>query len=106
MFTAPQTADSPTGTWSHAAVFLAPSADAPVNYLSTPSTPGAAPATVYLLPAADRDSIFIPFFTTKHGGTGIGLALSRQIMVRQGGNLELMDRPASGYTTTFRLTFA
>ena len=58
------------------------------------------------IPAADRDSIFIPFFTTKHGGTGIGLALSRQIMVRQGGNLELMDRPASGYTTTFRLTFA
>ncbi len=58
------------------------------------------------IPAADRDSIFIPFFTTKHGGTGIGLALSRQIMVRQGGNLELMDRPESGYTTTFRLTFA
>ena len=53
-----QTADSPTGTWAHAAVFLAPSADAPVNYLSTPSTPGAAPATVYLLPAADRDAAF------------------------------------------------
>ena len=57
------------------------------------------------IPAADRDSIFIPFFTTKHGGTGIGLALSRQIMVRQGGNLELMDQPETGYTVTFRLTF-
>ena len=56
------------------------------------------------IPAADRDSIFIPFFTTKHGGTGIGLALSRQIMVRQGGDLELMDQPATGYTVTFRLT--
>ncbi|MBR1609351.1 MAG: hypothetical protein IJ678_07020 [Kiritimatiellae bacterium] len=53
-----ETSDSPTGTWSRAAVFLAPSADAPVNYLSTPSTPGAAPATVYLLPADDRDAAF------------------------------------------------
>ena len=58
------------------------------------------------IPAADRDSIFIPFFTTKHGGTGIGLALSRQIMVRQGGDLELMDQPETGYTVTFRLTLA
>ena len=56
------------------------------------------------IPAADRDSIFIPFFTTKHGGTGIGLALSRQIMMRQGGDLELMDQPETGYTVTFRLT--
>ena len=58
------------------------------------------------IPAADRDSIFIPFFTTKHGGTGIGLALSRQIMVRQGGDLELMDQPETGYAVTFRLTLA
>ena len=58
------------------------------------------------IPAADRDSIFIPFFTTKHRGTGIGLALSRQIMVRQGGDLELMDQPETGYTVTFRLSFA
>ena len=58
------------------------------------------------IPAADRDSIFIPFFTTKHGGTGIGLALSRQIMVRQGGDLELMDQPETGYTVTFRLTLS
>ncbi|MBP3828697.1 MAG: HAMP domain-containing histidine kinase [Bacteroidaceae bacterium] len=56
------------------------------------------------IPAADCDSIFIPFFTTKHGGTGIGLALSRQIMVRQGGDLELMDQPETGYAVTFRLT--
>ena len=58
------------------------------------------------IPAADRDSIFIPFYTTKHGGTGIGLALSRQIMVRQGGDLELMDQPETGYTVTFRLTLS
>ena len=56
------------------------------------------------IPASDSDSIFVPFFTTKHGGTGIGLALSRQIMVRQGGDLELMEQPENGYTVTFRLT--
>ena len=56
------------------------------------------------IPAADRDSIFLPFFTTKPSGTGIGLALSRQIMVRQGGNLELMEQPETGYTVTFKLS--
>ena len=58
------------------------------------------------IPAADRDSIFLPFFTTKSSGTGIGLALSRQIMVRQGGNLELMEQPETGYTVTFKLTLS
>lgn len=56
------------------------------------------------VPASIRDSIFVPFFTTKHAGTGIGLSLSRQILVRQGGDLELLEQPATGYTTTFRLT--
>ncbi len=58
------------------------------------------------IPATDRDSIFLPFFTTKSSGTGIGLALSRQIMVRQGGNLELMEQPETGYTVTFKLTLS
>ena len=53
-----------------------------------------------------RDSIFLPFFTTKSSGTGIGLALSRQIMVRQGGNLELLEQPETGYTVTFKLTLS
>ena len=56
------------------------------------------------IPAADRDCIVIPFFTTKRQGTGIGLALARQIMVRQGGSLDLMERPETGYTTTFKLS--
>ena len=58
------------------------------------------------IPASDRDSIFIPFFTTKHEGTGIGLALSRQILMRQGGDLELMEQPETGYTVTFKLTLS
>lgn len=50
-----------------------------------------------------RQELFTPFFTTKPGGSGIGLSLSRQIMVMQGGNLLLKDVPRSGFTTTFQL---
>ena len=58
------------------------------------------------IPAEARKSIFVPFFTTKRTGSGIGLSLSRQMMIRQGGNLMLTDHPRSGYLTTFALEFA
>ena len=46
--------------------------------------------------------IFIPFFTTKKEGSGIGLSLSRQIMRVSGGTLSLhQDKEAD--TTTFRI---
>lgn len=58
------------------------------------------------IPAEVRDTIFVPFFTTKHDGTGIGLSLSRQILARFGGRLELLEHPKTGYTTTFCLVLA
>ena len=39
------------------------------------------------------DMIFVPFFTTKHQGSGIGLSLSRQIMVNHGGDLIYVRSP-------------
>lgn len=39
------------------------------------------------------DMIFVPFFTTKQHGSGIGLSLSRQIMVNHGGDLVYLNRP-------------
>jgi signal transduction histidine kinase len=42
------------------------------------------------LPATSN--LFVPFFTTKPGGTGIGLVLSQQIAEAHGGNLTLVDR--------------
>ena len=54
-----------------------------------------------LIPSEIRDHIFIPFFTTKENGSGIGLSISRQIMRISGGSLSLR----SSKETTFILKF-
>jgi len=41
---------------------------------------------------ANTANLFVPFFTTKPGGSGIGLVLSRQIAEAHGGSLELSNR--------------
>jgi nitrogen fixation/metabolism regulation signal transduction histidine kinase len=49
-------------------------------------------------------NLFVPFFTTKPGGSGIGLALSRQIAETHGGSLNLSNRPdARGARATLTL---
>jgi two-component system, NtrC family, nitrogen regulation sensor histidine kinase NtrY len=47
--------------------------------------------------------IFIPFYTTKEKGTGIGLSLSRQIVKLHGGNLHVKSVPGKGATFTIEL---
>ncbi len=55
--------------------------------------------------AADiRDSIFLPFFTTKPVGTGVGLSLTRQIALAHGASITVGDRDGGG--ALLRLTFA
>ncbi|MBT34113.1 MAG: ATP-binding protein [Thalassobius sp.] len=57
-------------------------------------------------PGIDKDAIdriFIPFFTTKKSGSGIGLSLSRQIMRKHKGTITANSNPGEG--TTFNLVF-
>jgi signal transduction histidine kinase len=55
------------------------------------------------IPPENLDEIFVPFFTTRRNGSGIGLSISRQIMKVHGGNLKVRSVP--GKETTFCLSF-
>ena len=55
------------------------------------------------IPVSAQEQIFIPFFTTKKEGSGIGLSLSRQIMRNHNGTIELLRSNAQ--QTVFELRF-
>ena len=55
------------------------------------------------IPLRQTEEVFIPFYTTKPNGTGIGLSLSKQIMVRHNGNLVLEQSDSS--LTVFAMVF-
>jgi nitrogen fixation/metabolism regulation signal transduction histidine kinase len=54
------------------------------------------------IPPELREQIFVPFFTTKEKGTGIGLSLSKQIMLKLGGDILLKSEPRK--LTCFRIS--
>jgi two-component system nitrogen regulation sensor histidine kinase NtrY len=54
------------------------------------------------LSRADREQIFVPFFTTKRGGSGVGLSLARRIAVSHGGQVTLRSNVPCG--SIFRLS--
>lgn len=53
------------------------------------------------LPENERDQIFVPFFTTKPGGSGIGLSLARHIALAHGGQLDVRANHPTG--TVFQM---
>lgn len=55
------------------------------------------------IPASAQEQIFIPFYTTKKEGSGIGLSISRQIMRNHNGTIELLRSEHD--QTVFELTF-
>ena len=77
-----------------------------VAYYFFQNSNGFAPGGVGGLATISKESqeeIFVPFYTTKQEGTGIGLSLSRQIMRLHGGTLNLTRSDAK--TTVFTLIF-
>jgi two-component system nitrogen regulation sensor histidine kinase NtrY len=48
-------------------------------------------------------NLFVPFYTTKSGGSGVGLALARQIAEAHGGSVTLVNRPQGGCRATILL---
>ena len=55
------------------------------------------------IPLRQIDEIFVPFYTTKQTGSGIGLSVSRQIMTKHNGNLTLVQSDSS--MTKFAIIF-
>ena len=54
------------------------------------------------IPKDVQEKIFVPFFTTKEDGSGIGLSLSRQIMHLHGGSLSVRSEEGEGAVFTLR----
>ena len=55
------------------------------------------------IPTGDLKNLFIPFFTTKEKGTGLGLPISQRIIENHGGTIEVRSKPGSGSTFTVLL---
>jgi two-component system nitrogen regulation sensor histidine kinase NtrY len=54
------------------------------------------------IPAEQRDRIFVPFFTTKRQGSGVGLTLVRQIATAHGATVDVTPTPGGGATVSLR----
>jgi len=56
------------------------------------------------IPPELHDKVFIPFFSTRKDGSGIGLSLSRQLMRLHGGTITLSSTPGEGTVVTLRFS--
>jgi two-component system nitrogen regulation sensor histidine kinase NtrY len=54
------------------------------------------------IPSDQREKIFVPFFTTKRQGSGIGLTLVRQIAAAHGASVDVAETPGGGATLRMR----
>ena len=55
------------------------------------------------IPADQREKIFVPFYTTKRQGSGVGLTLVRQIALVHGGSVTVADAPGGGTVVSLRI---
>jgi nitrogen fixation/metabolism regulation signal transduction histidine kinase len=54
------------------------------------------------IPAEQREKVFVPFYTTKRQGSGVGLTLVRQIATVHGASVGISDTPGGGTTISIR----
>ncbi len=55
------------------------------------------------IPEEEMSKIFEPYFTTKAGGSGLGLLIVRRIIREHGGEMELLNSPGTGLSLTMKL---
>ena len=55
------------------------------------------------IPPADRDKLFMPYYSTKRRGSGLGLAIVRRIIAEHGGAIDAADNTPSGTVFTIEL---
>ena len=48
------------------------------------------------IPAAERDKLFLPYYSTKQRGSGLGLAIVRRIVAEHGGSIDVSDNVPHG----------
>jgi two-component system nitrogen regulation sensor histidine kinase NtrY len=55
------------------------------------------------IPAAERDKLFLPYYSTKGRGSGLGLAIVRRIIAEHGGSIEVGENRPTGTRFTVEL---
>jgi two-component system, NtrC family, nitrogen regulation sensor histidine kinase NtrY len=79
-----------------------PDGGAPSITIETQHDPGNAVARIVIadngpgVPAADREKLFMPYYSTKGRGSGLGLAIVRRIVAEHGGSIEVGDNIPQG----------
>jgi two-component system nitrogen regulation sensor histidine kinase NtrY len=86
-----------------------PDGDAPVIVVETRHDIGNGVARILVsdngpgIPPADRDKLFMPYYSTKRRGSGLGLAIVRRIIAEHGGSIEVADNVPTGTVFTIEL---
>jgi nitrogen fixation/metabolism regulation signal transduction histidine kinase len=86
-----------------------PNGDAPTISVETVHDPVNSVARIVIadngpgIPPADRDKLFMPYYSTKQRGSGLGLAIVRRIVAEHGGSIEVGDNEPVGTRFTIEL---